>query len=164
MGIHLKFIWEDSYCTNNKDIDEAHKHFFDVANDICDLSDKDTVSADELILKINKLDNYILGHFSSEEINIKKHDTEDDVEFHIKEHNVFRGKIAAYMNKPKDAGTDIKKLTDEIANFVEEWISGHIFQVTKEIVVEKTKIIKRNFLLIRKAEAIPSQQGCFLTD
>lgn len=139
MSKHKKFIWNDSYSANDKEIDEAHKHFFDIANDICDLSDKDIVSAGELIPKINKLNNYILSHFSSEEINIRKYDSSSDAEFHIQEHNVFRGKVADYIKKAGSPGTDIKKLTDEIADFVEKWLSGHIFQITKEIAIGKDK-------------------------
>lgn len=130
--MHLKLVWKDSYNINEKEVDEAHKHFFDVANSIYDLSDKNIILPDELILKITELGDYVFYHFSKEEESIKKCN-EIDAEFHINEHNDFRAKISDYIKRAGSSGADIKKLTDEIANFVEEWILGHISQITKEI-------------------------------
>jgi len=138
MGKHIKFIWNDSYNIGDEEVDEAHKNFFIVANDICDLSDKEAVSADELVFKINKLGNYVFYHFAREEEHIERLGF-NDAKLHIKEHDVFRGKIADYMKKAGDSGTDIKKLIDEIADFVEEWILGHISQITREIKTNNDK-------------------------
>lgn len=128
-----KFNWIIDYSVYVKEIDEQHRHFLDIANSIFDLLDSEGISLDDLLVRINKLGDYIFYHFVTEEEYFKKFNYED-TESHIKEHNFFRGKVNEFIEEFKKDNVDLKKTAEEMAEFSGNWLIKHILATDKDYI------------------------------
>jgi hemerythrin len=125
-----KFIWTEKYSVGVKTIDEQHKRFFEIANSIVDLEEKDA-SREELLAALGQLGDYALYHLNTEE----KYFDElhyADAERHVAIHNQYREKIKDYFEKARNEKTDIKELAKEIASYSNDWLSYHILIMDKQ--------------------------------
>jgi hemerythrin len=130
-----KIIWNDAqYGVGVKEIDEQHKHFFDITNSIFDLLDKSSASAGDLILKMTEFGDYAFYHFSTEEAYFRKFSYED-TRSHTEVHDIFRGKISGYINEARKPGADVRDLAYNTASFANNWLSGHIPVMDKKYIL-----------------------------
>ena len=132
-----KFTWTDEYSVGIKLIDDQHQHFFEIANSIIELADREGISKDELIFSLGELGNYALYHFSNEEGYFDKFEYEEAPQ-HIAVHNQYREKIKEYLNRVQTEGQGIEELAREIASYSNDWLSSHILSVDKKY----TKFLK----------------------
>ena len=64
----MKFIWNDTYQIGLKEIDEQHRTYFDIVNELDSYIHLKKLDDKEIILAcMRKLENYALNHFATEE-------------------------------------------------------------------------------------------------
>ena len=128
-----KFIWNNEYSVGIKIIDDQHKRFFEIANEIYDLLQNKPVSKDAVMLAINNLGSYALYHLFTEEKYFKDFEYAGH-EDHVKKHDFFRGKVAGYLEKLKSLKDNYEAIADEMGNFSENWLVSHILETDKKYV------------------------------
>ena len=138
-----RFIWNDCYSVKVPSLDEQHKKFFAITNQILDLLDypkKNSELKNSLILAVVELGRYAMHHLSYEEGCILKYNC--DCKDHPLSHDYYREKVKGYLKKVRTEGTDIYALAEELAVFSREWLSNHIAQKDKEYVpcMEKNNV------------------------
>ena len=126
-----KFIWEDQYSVGIKIIDDQHNRFFEIANEIYDILQKEPVPKDALTFTITKLGDYALFHLSTEEKYFKEFKY-DGLADHVKKHDYFREKVAGYLEKIRGLGDDYETIAEEMGNFSESWLTNHILETDKK--------------------------------
>jgi len=111
--------WKDDYATGINVIDGQHKRIIHYINQ---LGDAQNLNEPELIgeVLLNLID-YTLSHFAFEE-SLMEDAAYDAANIHIKTHDAFRDKIAAYK-KRHEAGEDI---TNELYELLNIWLVNHI--------------------------------------
>jgi len=138
-----RFVWNDSYSVKVPSLDEQHKRFFGITNQILDLLDhpKNSELKNSLILAVVELGRYALYHLSYEEECIFKFMC-TECKDHPLSHDYYREKVKGYLKKVRTEGTDIYALAEELAVFSREWLSNHIAQKDKEYVpcMEKNNV------------------------
>ncbi len=126
-----KFVWEEKYSVGIKEIDEQHKHFFEIANGIIDLTAKENLTKEEAVKGLQELGDYAFYHLSTEEGYFDKFKYQD-APLHINAHNEYRESVGEYFRKMTDLGTDMKKLLEEMAAYSGNWLLAHIVVVDKQ--------------------------------
>jgi hemerythrin len=126
-----KFIWKEEYSVGIPSIDEQHRHFFGITNEIIDLGEKSAASREELQGVADQLGDYALYHLKTEE------DYFDKVAYpeapqHVDAHNLYRQKIADYLARVDNPATDLTGLAEELAAYSVSWLSEHILLVDKK--------------------------------
>ena len=125
------FTWEEKYSVGIDSIDKQHKHFFEIANRLIMLEEKKNPTAIDLSAMISELEEYAFYHLQTEE---KCFDTlhYPDAPKHVREHNVYREKIAHYIITLADPKINIVHLAKDIANYSINWLTNHILFTDKE--------------------------------
>lgn len=126
-----KFVWENEYSVGVKEIDEQHQHFFELANEILDLVNKENPARKEVFSAIEKLGNYAFYHFGTEESYFDKFNYPETTE-HVAVHNEYRKSVENYMNEIRAEGTDVFKTALEIALYSNNWLATHILKMDKK--------------------------------
>ena len=123
--------WDDSYSIGVPEINEQHKHLFQLTNEAYDLlNDYATADKYDSILNlIVELKEYTVYHFSSEEEYMKKTGYKWYKE-HKEEHTNFINTVESIDMNDIDMHQD-EALT-KIFDFVSKWIYDHIltFDIT----------------------------------
>lgn len=127
-----KFVWQDIYSLGIEEIDDQHKHFFELVNKIYDaLLDGEKKDTNWVVI-IGELCNYALYHFSTEETYVLKFQCEG-IEHHIKLHDSFRQKTKEFMSRVSEC-TDFKDLALEVADYARDWLTNHILAIDKSYI------------------------------
>ena len=82
--------WNDSYLLGIPMIDNQHKKFFVILDNLVTLNQKQEKS--EMHSLINELQNYVIYHFQTEEDLMVKSQS-PNIELHVMEHELFRKKV-----------------------------------------------------------------------
>ena len=115
------FTWNDSYNTGIREIDTQHKRLVELINALYDAMSKG--QAQQLLTPIlNELVKYTVSHFSAEERLMVKAGY-PDYAAHKKVHEEFTAKVLAMQ---KDCAAGKLSLTLNLANFLKDWLKGHI--------------------------------------
>jgi len=113
--------WQDSYSVKIDQIDNQHKKLFGYINEIHEAM-KNRTTKDELGKIIDKLVNYTVDHFRTEEKYFDMYNYPDKAN-HKVEHEVFIDRVNTF----KDDFTSGKLLVSlEIINFLRDWLVNHI--------------------------------------
>ena len=126
-----KFVWREEYGVGIPSIDAQHKHFFEITNEIIDLGSKPEVSRIEVHHVADLLGNYALYHLKTEE-NYFDRTAYPEAARHIEAHNLYRQRIAQYMEGIDSLSTDPKALAEDFAEYSISWLSNHILLVDKK--------------------------------
>lgn len=125
--------WKPKYKIGIRTIDEQHKKFFSIANDIIAAREKKVFSRKDLSDLVRRLQNYAEDHFKREE------NFFDEIKYegalHIEAHNWYRNKLAQYVESIADSKTDLRKLAKEIGSFSVYWLGEHILTMDKEYTI-----------------------------
>lgn len=127
-GGNMEFIkWNDNMSVNIISIDTQHKKLIEEINNFYNnLSRK---SNNEVISEIlYQLKKYSIYHFQTEEALMKKFGFQGYKE-HKKEHELFIQKVND-VEKKLSEGKMV--LTVEIANFLKDWLTNHVFNTDKQ--------------------------------
>jgi hemerythrin len=137
-----KIIWSSVYSVQVKEIDDLHKQFFTICNNLFDLANNPGCSRQEALIGIMKFGDYAAYHLGEEEeILIKaKH---PDAFKHVQAHSQFREKINDYINQIREENRDIKIVMNETATFASDWLLHHILTMGEKYsqFFSETKII-----------------------
>ncbi len=125
-----KIIWENKYSVGIQKIDEQHRHFFEIANSVLDLTQK-TPAKEEVFAVLEKLGDYAFYHFGTEEKYFDKFHYPSAVD-HIAAHNQYRETIKKYLDEIRSEGVDTSEFAQKIAFYSGNWLIGHILEVDRK--------------------------------
>lgn len=127
------FEWSKDFETGNKLIDEQHYSLVELINELIKVDlDKDSDVLKKIEEINQKLLNYILEHFLSEENLMEKYSVDDR---HVKEHKMMHQE---FSNKIKQNCSDFiwfsdkEKITD-IIEYLIRWLAYHILNADKSL-------------------------------
>ena len=113
--------WSDTYSVQVRQFDDQHKKLIEMVNDLHDAM-KIGKGKEALGKILKSLIQYTAMHFSSEERLMKQHNY-PDYEQHKKEHNQLVMKVQDVQKKYLEGSTI---LSQEVMNFLKEWLRNHI--------------------------------------
>jgi len=125
-----KFVWEDKYSVGIPSLDEQHKRFFGIADNIIDMLERKEFNEAKLSELLEQLVTHGLIHFRTEEAYFDKFNY-PSAPVHIETHKSYNRKINNYVQVLKDRTTDVKTLAEEVAGFAIYWLSDHILLMDK---------------------------------
>lgn len=124
-----QILWKDAYNTGIEIIDEQHKKWFSILDEIYTAHKNNAASA---ILEetLKKLDEYTQYHFDSELKLMEENDFAQKIE-HLKEHDIFRSYLKRFQ---KDFENNNKILTTlKTIDFMKDWMITHILGTDQEL-------------------------------
>jgi hemerythrin-like metal-binding protein len=124
------FTWKEEFSVGVEEIDEQHKTFFQIADEIIALVEKGA-EKDVLMALLGRLNDYAFYHLGTEEDYFDKFDY-PDVAPHVAAHNEYRKLMRAYFEKIRKNELDLDQAAKEIALFSTEWLSKHIIGMDKQ--------------------------------
>lgn len=132
MTITKRFVWKDEYSVGVQIIDEQHRIFFKLTNDVLDFLSQPEISQDRevLINLLNDLGNYALYHFSTEEEYFDQFHYQDAVP-HTEVHDHFRATIKKLFYDAMQENADINQLAGAAAEYTGNWLVKHIIIMDK---------------------------------
>ncbi len=133
--MHKQFKWNNKYSVKVDSLDEQHKYFFDLTNQILTLLEHphNPHLKERLILLIVKLGRYAFFHLDFEEDCMSRYGCPDLVA-HREIHEAYRNKVINYLRQVREEGVDLFKLAEEVAEFSQDWLSGHILSKDREYI------------------------------
>ncbi len=125
------FNWKENFSVNIGKIDEQHKELFNIGNFLYDLiAIKDHIDRyDEIMEALNRLKNYAIYHFQTEEKLMQEYGY-PKYEEHKKQHDAFIAKINSLDEDIVDE--DQRKVELDLVMFIANWIEQHILRTDME--------------------------------
>jgi len=127
------FIWNDSYKTGIDQIDEQHKKLVDILNA---LNEAITLEGNHqaVITLLDELIDYTQYHFTSEEEFMQSHEY-DNIAYqeHQQTHQQF---VAQIKQAQQDCHNNPEKASDELLDFLVQWLVNHILLTDKQMVAD----------------------------
>ncbi len=118
--------WNDSYLLGIPMIDNQHKKFFVILDNLVTLNQKQEKS--EMHSLINELQNYVIYHFQTEEdLMVKSHSP--NIDLHVMEHELFRKKVEEFHHSYYNNN---EELLNEMISFMRKWLIIHISETDAE--------------------------------
>lgn len=124
------FIWTQEYSVHVAEIDEQHKQFISICNDLVELSQSESFTNEEALKRVSRLGDYAFYHLAFEEELFVKTQYPDG-QSHTAIHDAFREKAKKVINEARKETIDREVLKD-IAEFVVNWLMGHILHTDKK--------------------------------
>ena len=112
--------WNDSYLLGIPMIDNQHKKFFVILDNLETLNQKQEKS--EMHSLINELQNYVIYHFQTEEDLMVKSQS-PNIDLHVMEHELFRKKVEEFHHSYYNNNAE---LLNEMISFMRKWLIIHI--------------------------------------
>mgnify|MGYP003605320506 FL=1 len=112
--------WNDSYLLGIPMIDNQHKNFFVILDNLETLNQKQEKS--EMHSLINELQNYVIYHFKTEEDLMVKSQS-PNIDLHVMEHELFRKKVEEFHRSYYNNNAE---LLNEMISFMRKWLIIHI--------------------------------------
>ena len=113
--------WTNDLSVGVKEIDEQHKIFLSILNDLCDISHKPHPTQ-EIASILKQLTAYASFHFATEERYFDKFNYEFSKE-HKEEHKKLLAKVNEFNERFVSEGDAI---LSELLDFLEDWLVGHL--------------------------------------
>ena len=112
--------WNDSYLLGIPMIDNQHKNFFVILDNLETLNQKQEKS--EMHSLINELQNYVIYHFQTEEDLMVKSQS-PNIDLHVMEHELFKKKVEEFHHSYYNNNVE---LLNEMISFMRKWLLIHI--------------------------------------
>ncbi len=116
------FQWTKELSVHIEEIDNQHKEFFSIINELNESIKTEKKEDDILGTILSQLIEYAIIHFTTEERLMKKYGYYD-LANHKKEHDGFKKHILELKNK---FNTDQSVSAATVAKFSKEWLTKHI--------------------------------------
>ncbi len=127
----MAFIkWDMSYSVGVKMIDAQHQKLFALINDFYNSVKMKTENLEPVDSALQDLFSYIDFHFKTEEKYFEEFGYEKTEE-HKKQHKFYEDKIKD-LNERYQKTKNEQEISEEIINFIKDWISNHIKISDKE--------------------------------
>ena len=127
------FVWSEIFSVGVKEMDDQHKQFFKIADDILNLIGSGDFKNEGLLEHATKLGDYALYHLGSEEEYFKKFKCEN-MDQHLDAHNAFRRQVVNFISLLRDKKTGITQaieIVEDMASFSTNWLADHILVMDK---------------------------------
>jgi hemerythrin len=122
-----KIIWDASFSINNVEIDNQHKKWIEIINELHDALMENKVMGNLLKNPLDAMIEYGQFHFSSEEDYMKKIEY-PDLTIHQHNHAVFMRKLKKYVYEKHTGKTVLNRtIMKELMN----WLENHILKEDK---------------------------------
>jgi len=118
-------VWQDMYSVNVKEIDEQHKKFVGILNEIYNEAIS-PISKDNLKDLLNELVSYALLHFKTEETYFDKFNYKL-AEAHKEEHKKILARLESYVMLNAEG----KDIAFELLDLIEDWLVNHLSNFDK---------------------------------
>lgn len=120
-------IFTDDCLTGIEQLDNEHKHLFDLLNCGMNLLEdhQHGDSYDEIKTLILELDTYVNTHFEHEEEYMKKI-CDPELPSQRIQHNLFRNRVHNWYFQNMNSSEDQAKILSEIIQYIFKWLYGHI--------------------------------------
>ncbi|MBI2024194.1 bacteriohemerythrin [Candidatus Giovannonibacteria bacterium] len=128
-----QFEWNEEYSVGIASIDDQHKKFFAIANEILAAREKEVFSRKDLSVLLKKLRDYALKHFKNEENYFDKLHYQGAL--HKETHNWYRKKVLIFIERLADPKVDLRNLAEEIGRYSVYWLADHILMMDKEYTI-----------------------------
>ena len=120
-------LWSDKYSVNSVEIDNQHKKFFQLANDLgVSIQRGDSLASFRETL--DALIDYANVHFASEEA-VMLHANYPNTPSHLTQHADFINKLCDFQAELLSGKAGLNR---EVLEFVETWIATHILENDKK--------------------------------
>lgn len=127
--IYIK--WEDKYLLGIKELDDHHKHLFDLLNrsvTACMLNDP----SGDLRAIASELSDYAHYHFSAEELVMEENEYPGLPE-QKQEQEIFSGTMYGYMQKIENDELCSSVEMIELTEFMSNWLKDHILDLDSKL-------------------------------
>ena len=120
-----RIIWNDSFSVNNRCIDEQHKQWVVIINELHDaLIGSVNIGKDAVIDSLTAMDDYTRFHFAHEEefmrrVNYPEYDA------HVKIHESFLNTVSEYVDS---IWNERLVLNTEMMGVLMNWLQQHILE------------------------------------
>ncbi|MEK7635408.1 MAG: bacteriohemerythrin [Patescibacteria group bacterium] len=128
-----KYKWVEKYSVGVEELDAQHQHYFEIVSEVIKMTGQEKIVLNDLLVKIDDLNNYSIYHFTTEE-NLFKHYAYPDAEEHIAAHNTYEEKMDTFIADANREGADTKKIVLEIAEFAGSWLVNHIMVIDQKYI------------------------------
>lgn len=119
-----RIVWNDSFSVHNAEIDEQHKQWIAIINELYDAMDSDKgISKSAIIQALQAVDHYTRFHFADEEAFMRSVNY-PEYEAHKKLHEALLKRVEKYMD---DIEHD-RVIIDEVMNVLTKWFPHHILK------------------------------------
>jgi len=122
--------WEGSFSVNNREIDDQHKKWIAIINELHDSMMKGDISLGMTLNTMKSMKEYVKYHFEYEEEYMRKINYPGMTE-HIKIHARFYVLISQYYN---DLQSGKMVLNSEIMSILMNWLKDHILNTDKKYI------------------------------
>ncbi len=123
-----KIEWKESFSVNNEEIDNQHKNWILIINDLHDSMLKGDIALSTTHNTMKSMKDYVKYHFDSEEEYMRKINY-PDIADHIKIHTKFYVLVNQYYN---DMVSGKLVLNGEIMNILMSWLKTHVLNEDKK--------------------------------
>ncbi len=127
--------WEDEYSVNVKELDNQHKKFVDMVNQLYFIINKGGDIKEEFTKIVKQLMEFKDTHFSTEEKYFKKFNYKNTEE-HINEHNKLKKQTVEFFNKlsNQDSEKNYQETCFLLLDFLEDWFLSHLVNDDKKYI------------------------------
>jgi hemerythrin-like metal-binding protein len=129
--MNKRFEWTKEYSVGIPSIDEQHKHFFEIANKIIGLCDKENLTKEDVLPGAGELGDYAFYHLGTEEGYFDKYGYEDSA-IHVAAHMQYRQAVNGYLSRIREENADPRELALEMALYSGDWLLRHILIMDKK--------------------------------
>lgn len=113
-------------------LDEQHQHFFELANAVYDLLEKQNLDRAKLETAVSEMANYAMYHLSAEEELFEQFNYPKAAE-HVQMHDVYRIEVKQLFAQTRVVDeSGLAEVTRRVVDFSTEWLRSHILKVDKE--------------------------------
>lgn len=123
------FKWEKEYLFNITEIDEQHRYFVSILDEIYKSLISSSTREEKGVL-LDKLVDYAILHFRTEEKYFAEFNFEGAAE-HIEEHRKLEKKAMEFHSEFKEGRAEISA---EVLDFLEDWLINHLSTMDKKYV------------------------------
>ena len=116
-----EIVWDDSFSVGVDEIDEQHKGFFRIINELIAAGNVPTKS-ESISNALDKLTKYADNHFKAEEKYMIQQGY-PEYPSHKEEHDQFKKKVATFC---LDVMEGKAAVSDEMLSFLRNWLVHHI--------------------------------------
>jgi hemerythrin len=125
-------LWKEEYLLNIQEIDEQHRHFFTLINDL-HLVSLQSITEREALLSLTRLADYAFYHFDTEE-QLFDQCKYEGAEAHHAFHEAYRKRTKEYVERAREKGVNLGALVSEAAEYARHWLEEHIMVQDKKYV------------------------------
>ena len=127
--MHQLNQWHPNYSVFVKELDDQHKQFIDMLNELYDAY-LQNAHKEKLDIIVKQLFEYSSIHFATEEKYFKEFGYED-AESHILEHETFFKEISTMFANYNQNKT---LLSLKVINYLQDWLINHILNVDRKYI------------------------------